>query len=60
MELVLKRIAKKKGYTIGKLYVKQPIIDEYLRGEKFIYICDTLSVIRLNLNGETMPRVHGR
>ena len=42
MELVLKRIAKKKGYTIGKLYVKQPIIDEYLRGEKFIYICDTL------------------
>ena len=33
---------KKKGYTIGKLYVKQPIIDEYLRGEKFIYICDTL------------------
>lgn len=42
MELVLKRIAKKKGYTIGKLYVKQSIIDEYLRGEKFIYICDTL------------------
>ena len=42
MELVLKRIAKKKGYTIGKLYVKQPIIDEYLRGEKLIYICDTL------------------
>jgi len=42
MEFVLKRIAKKKGYTIGKLYVKQPIIDEYLRGEKFIYICDTL------------------
>ena len=42
MEFVLKRIAKKKGYTIGKLYVKQSIIDEYLRGEKFIYICDTL------------------
>ncbi len=42
MEFVLKRIAKKKCYTIGKLYVKQPIIDEYLRGEKFIYICDTL------------------
>ena len=42
MELVLKRIAKKKGYTIGKLYVKQSIIDEYLRGEKLIYICDTL------------------
>ncbi|MBQ2589846.1 MAG: hypothetical protein II576_11395, partial [Prevotella sp.] len=42
MELVLKRIAKKKGYTIGKLYVRQPIIDEYLRGEKLIYICDTL------------------
>ena len=42
MELVLKRIAKKKGYTIGKLYVKQPLIDEYLRGEKLIYICDTL------------------
>lgn len=42
MELVLKRFAKKKGYTIGKLYVKQSIIDEYLRGEKLIYICDTL------------------
>ncbi len=42
MELVLKRIAKKKGYTIGKLYVRQSIIDEYLRGEKLIYICDTL------------------
>ena len=42
MEFVLKRIAKQKGYTIGKLYIKEPIIDEYLRGEKFIYLCDTL------------------
>ena len=42
MEFVLKRIAKKKGYTVGKLYIKKPIIDEYLRGEKFIYLCDTL------------------
>ena len=42
MEFVLKRFAKKKGYTIGKLYVMTPIMDEYLRGEKLTYICDTL------------------
>ena len=42
MEFVLKRFAKKRGYTIGKLYIMKPIMDEYLRGEKLTYICDTL------------------
>jgi hypothetical protein len=42
MELVLKRIAKKKGYTIGKLYVKEDVLDEYSTGEKLTYLCDTL------------------
>ena len=42
MELVLKRIAKKKGYTIGKLYIKEDVLDEYSTGEKLTYLCDTL------------------
>ena len=42
MELVLKRIAKKKGYTIGKLYIKEEVLDEYSTGEKLTYLCDTL------------------
>ncbi|MBO4316076.1 MAG: hypothetical protein J5867_08975 [Prevotella sp.] len=42
MELVLKRIAKKKDYTIGKLYVKEKVLDEYSMGEKMTYLCDTL------------------
>ena len=42
MELVLKRIAKKRDYTIGKLFVKEDVIDEYSTGEKLTYLCDTL------------------
>ena len=42
MELVLKRIAKKKDYTIGHLYIKEDILDEYSTGEKLTYLCDTL------------------
>jgi hypothetical protein len=42
MELVLKRIAKKKDYTIGKLYIKEDVLDEYSTGEKLTYLCDTL------------------
>ena len=42
MELVLKRIAKKRDYTIGQLFVKEDVIDEYSTGEKLTYLCDTL------------------
>ena len=42
MELLLKRIAKKKGYTIGKLYRVERVNDEYLAGTSKEYICDTL------------------
>ena len=42
MELVLKRIAKKVDYTIGRLYVRKTVLDEYSAGEELEYICDTL------------------
>ena len=42
MELVLKRIAKKDDYTIGRLYVRKMVLDEYSAGEELEYICDTL------------------
>ena len=42
MELLLKRIAKKKDYTIGKLYRVERVNDEYLAGTSKEYICDTL------------------
>ena len=37
MELILERIAKRKTYTIGRLYIRQQIADEYYQ-----YFCDTL------------------
>ena len=49
MELVLVRIAKRKTYTIGKLYIKEQIMDEYLAGEKLTYFCDTLEPTSLEL-----------
>ena len=45
MELVLKRIAKKINYTVGHLYVKEDVIDEYSTGEKLTYLCDTLEPV---------------
>ncbi|MCH5309749.1 MAG: hypothetical protein J1E58_07785 [Prevotella sp.] len=42
MELLLKRIAKRKGYTIGKLYKVERVTDEYLAGTSKEYLCDTL------------------
>ena len=42
MELVLKRIAKKDDYTIGRLYVRKTVLDEYSAGEELEYVCDTL------------------
>ena len=42
MELILERIAKRKTYTIGKLYIRRQVIDEYLPGIEDQYFCDTL------------------
>jgi len=42
MELILKRIAKCKTYTIGRLYIRQQVMDEYLPGYEDHYFCDTL------------------
>ena len=49
MELVLVRIAKRKTYTIGKLYIVEPVVDEYLTGEREVYFCDTLEPTALEL-----------
>ena len=42
MELILKRIAKRKAYTIGRLYIQRRVDDEYLEGTENQYFCDTL------------------
>ena len=42
MELILTRIAKRKTYTIGRLYIRQQVMDEYLPGTEYKYFCDTL------------------
>ena len=42
MELILERIAKRKTYTIGHLYIRQQVMDEYRPGEADTYFCDTL------------------
>jgi hypothetical protein len=42
MELLLTRIAKRKTYTIGRLYIRRQVIDEYLPGIEDQYFCDTL------------------
>ena len=42
MELILKRIAKRKTYTIGRLYIREQVMDEYLPGTENKYFCDTL------------------
>ncbi len=42
MELILKRIAKRDGYTIGKLYIRRRVVDEYLPATEDTYLCDTL------------------
>ena len=49
MELILTRITKRKTYTIGKLYIKEQVMDEYLGGEKQTYFCDTLEPTALEL-----------
>ena len=42
MELILERIAKRKNYTIGHLYILRQVMDEYRPGEAKDYFCDTL------------------
>ena len=42
MELILKRIAKRKTYTIGRIYIRGQVMDEYLPGTEDKYFCDTL------------------
>ena len=42
MELILERIAKRKTYTIGRLYILRQVMDEYRPGEAKDYFCDTL------------------
>ena len=42
MELILTRIAKRKTYTIGRLYIRENIVDEYSSGTADQYFCDTL------------------
>jgi len=42
MELILERIAKRKTYTVGRLYIREQVMDEYLPGYEDHYFCDTL------------------
>ena len=42
MELILTRIAKRKAYTIGRLFIREQVMDEYLPGTADKYFCDTL------------------
>ncbi len=42
MELILERIAKRKTYTIGRIYIQRRVDDEYLAGTEKEYFCDTL------------------
>ena len=42
MELILERIAKRKTYTIGRLYILEQVNDEYSTGTAERYFCDTL------------------
>lgn len=40
--MILKRIAKRTNYTIGRLEVREQVDDEFLAGKKTSYLCDTL------------------
>ena len=42
MELILERIAKRKTYTIGHLYILRQVMDDYRPGQVKDYLCDTL------------------
>ena len=36
------RIAKRRNYTIGRLAVRERVDDEFLAGDREVYLCDTL------------------
>ena len=38
----MERIAKRKTYTIGRLYIQKRVDDEFLAGTENQYFCDTL------------------
>jgi len=42
MELILKRIAKRMNYTIGKLYIRTEEVEEFRTYTSDKYLCDTL------------------
>ena len=42
MKLLLKRIVKRKNYTIGRLYIRTEEVTEFRTYTKDEYICDTL------------------
>ena len=42
MELILKRIAKRKAYTIGRLYVRTEEVEDFRTYTSEKYLCDTL------------------
>ena len=49
MELVLTRIAKRKGYTIGRLAIREWVSNGYDSGYVNNYFCDTLEPTALEL-----------
>lgn len=65
MEIVLKRIAKKTDYTIGKLYMVKNVVDgDEVKTER-AYFCDTLEPAWRNLLGIPLEKKdenvkHGR
>ena len=42
MKLILKRIAKRKNYTIGRLYLRTEEVEEFRTYTSDKYLCDTL------------------
>ena len=53
MEIVLKRIAKKADYTIGRLYINK--VEESTSQVEEEYLCDTLEPTWRNLLGIELP-----
>ena len=58
MDLILKRIARQTGYTIGRLYVVEPD-DKLPDGEKLTYLTDTLEPQWRDLKGGAY-KIRGR
>ncbi len=56
MELVLTRIAKRKGYTIGRLYIVERVDDEYLAGEKQTYFLRHARTHGIGVKDESLKR----